>query len=288
MLKLSSSLKALINARHCPVPAPSGIRRVFEKIAVDRVQPERLGYYPWLALSTAATLTLDSPESVAELYSVASSRHNPYEVALLMREIGLKCISFSGIPRTINALFALRAALPPDVAQRLPLVDNRQLSLDNFQPTVTRGQRLFYSVYGPLSDRLVHRLLLAHPALPAYVLDGHYGALLSDPSGTPEEFPVGRLLTSVVAVACLRAQPGSGLQLLSHVHGLRQAYLDGTWKSDWMSSTTDDGNQQAIEWLTSDDGAAWLLQSVDTIADALRKQSMSSGFTFFPWIDLGE
>ncbi|KAF4591927.1 Conserved mitochondrial protein [Ophiocordyceps camponoti-floridani] len=297
MAKLSASLKELINARHRPIPAPSGIRRVFEKIADDRVQPVRLGFHPWLALSTAATLTLDSPESVAELYSVASVRHHPYEVALLMREVGLKCISFSGIPRAINALLALRAAMPPSVVQRLPMIDDRRLSLDSLEPTCDRGRYLFSSIYGPLRHKLVHRLSLAHPALPFYIIDGHYGALLSNPSGSFEQVPVGRLLTSVIAVACLRAQPAAGPQLLSHVYGLRQAYLDGTWKCDWMSVTADDNdrNQQAIEWLTSNNGAEWLLRCVDTITDALggrggssseESSSMLPSWGFIPWIGL--
>ena len=39
----------------------------------------------------------------------------PAPAAELVREVGLKCISFNGIPRTINCLNAFRAALPADV-----------------------------------------------------------------------------------------------------------------------------------------------------------------------------
>lgn len=54
------------------------------------------------------------------LHRVATERGAaPAPAAELVREVGLKCISFNGIPRTINCLNAFRAALPADVAARL-------------------------------------------------------------------------------------------------------------------------------------------------------------------------
>lgn len=53
-----------------------------------------------------------------------------------------------------------------------------------------------------------------HPPVPVQIIDYNYGPLLSDPD--PEDgatYPVDRVLTSVVAVACLRAQQGGTLLL---------------------------------------------------------------------------
>ena len=54
-------------------------------------------------LQAAATFTMNSPDSLLELYSLANSpKHNKTEThgvytAELMREIGLKCIGLNGV-----------------------------------------------------------------------------------------------------------------------------------------------------------------------------------------------
>lgn len=102
MSKLSPALKQLINAAHSrpgPVPAPPGIQSVFKKIeqeATDR----KLGRPSWLAVSTAATMTMNSPESMEALfYTTAKGKpqDEAVQVAEFMREIGLKCIGFNGV-----------------------------------------------------------------------------------------------------------------------------------------------------------------------------------------------
>ncbi|RDA93504.1 hypothetical protein CP533_3967 [Ophiocordyceps camponoti-saundersi (nom. inval.)] len=261
MSKLSPSLKSLLKSpasRPDPVSAPAGIRRVYDDLAADAGR-HKLGMRPWLAISTAATVTLNSPGSLIHLHAVASARSDATTSACLMREVGFRCISFNGIPRTINALVALRAALPSVVNDRLDEESKSQCS--DFTVEKRLGRQLFESVYGPLASRLTRKLDDAHPNLTRYILHHHYGALLAQAS---EPFP--RLLTSVVAVACLRAQTGVGPQLLSHVYGLRKADLDGSWRRDWLYEK--DGDEEAARWLMTDDGGEWLLRSIDVIVEA--------------------
>jgi hypothetical protein len=73
-----------------------------------------------------------------------------------------------------------------------------------------------------------------------------------------------------VAVSCLRAQTGVGPQVTSHVFGLRKAFEDGSYKADGEFEV--DGGQ----WLATDEGNVWLLESVDKIVDALGEGKGSS------------
>jgi len=94
-----------------------------------------------------------------------------------------------------------------------------------------------------------------------------YGALLSDPP--PESCAldgrVGRTLTSVVGVACLRASGGVGPQLTSHVYGLLKArgYDGGGPTSPAV------GPLEGDDWLASAEGATWVIEVVDRLVDAL-------------------
>ena len=80
---------------------------------------------------------------------------------------------------------------------------------------------------------------------------------------------VGRVLASLVAIACLRAQTGVGPQVLSHVFGLRKAFEDGSAEEDLEGG----------EWLASEEGNKWILESVDAIVGALGGEQ---GTTFAP------
>jgi hypothetical protein len=82
---------------------------------------------------------------------------------------------------------------------------------------------------------------------------------------------VGRVLTSIVAVACLRAQTGVGPQVVSHVFGLRKAFEDGSAKAEDVVP--------GGEWLASDEGSIWLLSIVDRIVEAI---GAGEGTTFAP------
>jgi len=99
-----------------------------------------------------------------------------------------------------------------------------------------------------------------------------YGALFADPPTLGHETgaKVGRVLTSIVAVACLRAQTGVGPQVTSHVFGLRKAFQDESFKAPGEFEV------QGGEWLASDEGNIWLLGAIDGIVEALGEGKGSS------------
>jgi hypothetical protein len=220
---------------------------------------------------SAATFTLNSPESLSVLHNVAalsatsSGVIDPgLQAAELIREVGLKCISFNGIPRTINCLNAFRASLPDPVASQLATRPTRQPTEANLAEITRRGRGLWDSVYAPFEDKLVEKLATSHPDLPVHILNSHYGPLLSDPSGERGGLArTGRVLTSVIAIACLRAQTGVGPQVLSHVFGLRKGIEDGSYKAEGEEVV------EGAEWLAGDEGSEWILKSVDSISEAL-------------------
>lgn len=132
--------------------------------------------------------------------------------------------------------------------------------------TTARGRALWDSVYAPFEDKLYEKLALAHPDLPIHILNSHYAGLLSDPPRPGSSLAsLGRVMTSVVAITCLRAQTGVGPQVLSHVFGLRKALEDGSYEADGMSEE----ELAAVKWLASDEGSEWILKTVDGIAEAL-------------------
>ncbi|EON66827.1 hypothetical protein W97_06229 [Coniosporium apollinis CBS 100218] len=268
MSKLSAPLKALINtpaARPGTTPAPRHIKAAYEKIEREAAS-NNVGRPAWLALSTAATMTMNSPESLAALYQVATKVQESTQgvaTAELMREVGLKCISFNGIPRTINCLGAFRGTLPPSIASSLSRNPSRIPNPQNITTIRDRGRSLWNSIYRPYESKLVDKLSESHPDLPVHILNSHYGALLADPVDRPGGAKVGRVLSSVVAVACLRAQTGVGPQVTSHLFGLRKAVEDGSWVDD------EAGPEQGVRWLASDEGNVWILEKVDGIVEAI-------------------
>jgi hypothetical protein len=224
-------------------------------------------------------MTMNSPESLAALFTLASTSTSTttptdLEIAELMREVGLKCISFNGIPRTINSLNAFKTSLPDPIANNLSKTPTRTPTPENTSAIKDRGHALWDSIYRPFERKLYNRLADSHPDLPVVILNSHYGALLSDPAeraaSTSASSSAGRVLTSIVAIACLRAQSGVAPQVLSHVFGLRKALEDGSWASDVES-------EQGARWLASDEGNEWILNSVDKIVKAIG-QGQGSNF----------
>ncbi|KAK1760117.1 hypothetical protein QBC47DRAFT_408224 [Echria macrotheca] len=276
MSKLSPSLKALINApfaRPGQAPAPRGIRDIYQGIAQE-ARERRYGERPWLTLSSAATFTLNSPASLAILHDVATTASSSSESALsaaeLIREVGLKCISFNGIPRTINSLGGFRSAIlerHPSLASQFETRPSRAATPDNIVAINDRGRALWRSIYLPFDGKLEAKLAESHPDLPVHILGSHYGPLLSDPEGDRGGLArVGRNLTSVVAIACLRAQTGVGPQVLSHVFGLRKGVEQGTHVEEFGGRETE---VEGMERLAGDEGCEWILKSVDRIAEAI-------------------
>ena len=86
-----------------------------------------------------------------------------------------------------------------------------------------------------------------------------------DPAVRPN---IGRVLTSVMAVAVLRAQSGVGPQVISHIFGLRKAFEDGTADAEPI---------EGGKWLSTDEGSVWLIEQVDKVVAALG-EGMGSSF----------
>ncbi|TVY43170.1 Dol-P-Man:Man(5)GlcNAc(2)-PP-Dol alpha-1,3-mannosyltransferase, partial [Lachnellula occidentalis] len=261
MSKLSPALKALISAPHArpnTLPAPPKVRAVYERLRQEAAA-KNVGVPAWLTLSTATTMTMNCPDGLTELYNLATASSSTEEsviAAELMREVGLKCIGFNGVPRTINCLGAFRASLPSEIVSLLSTKPTRQTSPTNITATLTRGASLWHSIYSPFATKLFTKLASSHPDLPTFIVDHEYGALFADPDVqyVPARAKVGRVLTSIVAVAGLRAQTGVGPQVTSHVYGLRKAYQDGSAKARGEVEV------QGGEWLASDEGNIWLLR----------------------------
>ncbi|GAA5824973.1 hypothetical protein JCM3770_001414 [Rhodotorula araucariae] len=272
-VKLSPALKALIASPHAqggalPAPPRAAVTKLFERLA-SSAKENGLGEATWLTLGSAALVTLNSPATLCELHSFATSRlqlqgeertKKAAEYAAVMREAGLKSISFSGIPRAINNLGALRAHLEPEVAALLSAAPTRQPTPSSLPSVLSSASTLWTSIYAPHATKLLAKLAQSHPDLPVHILSSHYGALLSDPfaAAPAGHAKVGRVLTSVVAIACLRAQGGVGPQVTSHVFGLRKA----------GEERPDEGEDvPGREWLTSEAGAQWVLEQVDALVE---------------------
>jgi len=170
-------------------------------------------------------------------------------------------------------LNAFRATLPPSVVSSLSTTPTRLPTPSNINSINERGRQLWDSIYRPLENKLVAKLADSHPDLPVFIISSEYGALFTDPPRTTGA-NTGRITTSILAIACLRAQQGVGPQVLSHVFGLRKALEDGTWKTDTVA-----GEEEGIRWLVSDEGCTWILEKVDEVVEAL---GGGTGSTFAP------
>jgi hypothetical protein len=139
---------------------------------------------------------------------------------------------------------------------------NSDYNPSNITASNDRGRSLWDAIYEPHSTKLLQKLSDAHPDLPVHILTSHYSNVLSDPFPTSPTggFKVGRILTSVVAMTCLRAQTGVSPQLTSHVFGLKKALLEG-------GGAEGEDALQGQEWLTSDEGVQWILESTDAISE---------------------
>lgn len=179
--------------------------------------------------------------------------------------------------QTINALGAFRSSLDPDVISGLSTSSQRQPTPEDLPATLKRGKALWDAIYEPHSAKLLAKLAESHPDLPVHILTSHYGPLFSDPASWGVDglaiprghAKIGRVLTSIVAIACLRAQRGVGPQLTSHVFGLKKAALEG-------GGAEGEAEVRGQEWLTSDDGVRWVIESVDELA-----QEVAAGKTTF-------
>lgn len=165
------------------------------------------------------------------------------------------------------------SSLPWYVTFLLSSVTSRSLNVANVESTKTAGRTLWKQIHYPTDTELEYKLEAAHPDLPNFMIESVYGGLFANPDrGMGTE--VGRISTSLFAIACLRAQQGARPQLLGHICGLRKAWEDGSWKTEPHAGTED-----AIRWLASDEGCIWVLEMIDQLIKALGE---GYGSTFAP------
>ncbi|WWC91428.1 uncharacterized protein L201_006374 [Kwoniella dendrophila CBS 6074] len=277
-IKLSPSLKSLVNSSGSlptaiPAPSFSVTSKVFDGIRSNA--PPYISRKTWLTIGTATLITVNSPETLCQLWDYAGKK---VEDAGIMREVGLKCISFNGIPRTINGLGALRAHLPEDVKKALPTKAYRQPDESNISRITKQSRELWDSIYTPFENKLLNKLGDSHPDLPIHILNSHYGPLLSDPPNLePEEYKIGRVLSSIIAITCLRTQRGVGPQLLSHVFGLKKAQLTLNPPSNKEGSNEIDKIAQEENWLCTDQGVTWILESADKLSQVVTNGEITFG-----------
>ncbi len=95
------------------------------------------------------------------------------------------------------------------------------------------------------------------PPFPAFIIQS-YGSVLSPlpGAGADEQGNLSRALGSVVGIACLRTEGHVGPQLTSHVFGLLKA------------RTAQDLSEED-RWLASDEGAEWVIRTIDTLLDVV-------------------
>ena len=94
-----------------------------------------------------------------------------------------------------------------------------------------------------------------HPLFPAFIIQC-YGSVLSPLPGADEQGNLSRALGSVVGIACLRTEGRVGPQLTSHVYGL-------------LKARAAQGLSEEDRWLASDEGAEWVIRTVDTLLDVV-------------------
>jgi hypothetical protein len=202
--------------------------------------------------------TLNSPV-VLSLFHRWLNSHGTSKTKLhsaeLMREVCLKCIPFNGLPRTINALTYLQSSWAKE-GLLLSNVQTRNIGPESTIRDNLKGRQLWDSIYSGYSEKLLSKLQDSHPDLPSTILSHHYPLLAITRSYNNDRL-VGRVLTSVIAIACLRAQKGSSKQLESHVYGLQHAFNEGNLNTSISNSRG--------SWLGSDAGCEWIITNVDKI-----------------------
>ncbi|KAK6827568.1 hypothetical protein PG987_010909 [Apiospora arundinis] len=269
MSKLSDAVKALINASHAApgiTKASPQVQPALKRFAED-AHKKQVGLPSWVSISTAVSATMNCPDAMTSIFHLANEKSdNPNSStrnAELIREVGLKCISFNGIPRSINCLGAFHASLPDDVARALQArPPTRELTPANVEARKAGGLALWDSVYTGFERKLLAKLGASHPDLPVHILNGHYANLLSNP-------PRDEVLAD-------RAQTGVGPQVVSHIFGLRKAYEQGD------AHAAGEEEVQGGVWLASDEGSVWLLEHIDRLVEAIG--GAGQGTTFAPGI----
>lgn len=159
-------------------------------------------------------------------------------------------------------------SLPTAIKKSLRSTPSRHTNGLVATSTPLRGRTLWEQIHYPFADKLEQKFGRVHPDLPSLVVKNVYGDLFCN-SVCESDRTIGRVTTSLSAIACLRAKSKCApldfeAQLFDHVCGLKNAWRDGTWKSE-----PGIGTGGAVEWLLKDEGCIWVLEKVDRLSTAL-------------------
>jgi hypothetical protein len=151
-------------------------------------------------------------------------------------------------------LMALHSSLPPHIRSSLSITTLRSIDSSNIQSIQARGATLWTSIHGKFADAVERKFAEAHPDLGAFTIGTMHGKCLRS----------GRVTISVAAILTLRAQPGFEPQVSDHVFGLKNAWKNGSWRSEEGY-----GQEEGMRWLLSDEGVAWILEEVNKMVEAI-------------------
>ncbi|CEH13935.1 hypothetical protein CBOM_01822 [Ceraceosorus bombacis] len=259
-------------------PGDEKLNALFDKIDQE-AKDRKVGWSEWGCFATATLVTLNASSSLAALHrhSVASpalrlSLEEKLNRAQLMRETGLKCIGFIGIPKVINNLAALRAAVEEDkeLSHALPMEPRRKITPELLPRVEEAANALWDNIYTPHSSKLLKILGRSHPDLPVFIVDGEYGPLFSPPHTFAAPNPPPSLASSEEPPALEPVwEGGVGPQVTSHVWGLLKAA-----SSLKNAETQLDNEEIGKRWLTTEEGALWVVRTVDGICEAVEGAEM--------------
>lgn len=125
-----------------------------------------------------------------------------------LREALLLLVPFAGVPRTLDALTVLKAAVPGGAEPEPLLPDEPGVRRTHFR---TRGEALFRRVYTDRAERVEARLRALDPEIADWVLEDAYGKVLARAGLTDRE-------VECLSVVALTAQSLHN-QLEGHVRG---------------------------------------------------------------------
>jgi len=278
---LPPTIKQLLTLRNPnTLPAPPLPKLHAVLTSSYRSARERKAETAWLVLTACTLTTVNRPSTMGQLYrfirphgvsdAASASLGAAVNRAALVREAGLKSVIFVGVPRVILSFAAFNEALDADVRTALRTRSRRDATPENIEATVERGNALWRSIYTPHAEKLHDKLGSYHPDFISFIIQS-YGTVLSPMPGETKSFSdvsspsdrdqgnLSRAMSSVVGIACLRAEERVVPQLTSHVFGLLKArYVEGKTDED--------------TWLASDEGTEWVIRTVDDIVDVAKSE----------------
>ncbi|ORZ16932.1 hypothetical protein BCR42DRAFT_413530 [Absidia repens] len=171
----------------------------------------------WYLAAAVVITTLNYPQDISQLYqqvNLSVTNMKDRETLILRLKEGIfKSSAIVGIPKVINALGQLQAAIPNDVKDNLPTSTIRPTT--EWQDIVDQRQRgtaLFNKIYDRHASRVLNNLEKDYPDLAQLALEDTYGKVLSNVDR------VGALDTSFVVMAGLMVQDLPA-QVKGHYYG---------------------------------------------------------------------